>query len=1042
MKIKSVKIQGFRAFEKEENSTFDFTDSNGEVVDFTSVYAPNGYGKTSFYDAVEWGITHQIQRFDRMDDFNNMRKENDHPLLLNNSSKTGKVQIETTTENFENIINNRKVYKKAKAENDYFQSQILSQDLIDTFIKEDRAEKRYEKFLEIDSRLKQYDTAYKKILRLLDYIDEKVTDTNKKISNHSKSLQTEIDFELEFKKFDEINKSIHFLSSNQETIEQIQKETFNRTFHDIITSQVKSRIYSLTNELNAIKEKIAKIRQSREGNPNEHNNIGLTKYIDSKNKLQALETKIKFVKNIIASFEQRDSAKISMENAEKKLIQEQQDKTVLLEIEKKTDTYLALFREIGDHEKSITAFRDSNLKLEKENIDLSSKATQLKNEIEQLQKLLNGQNKLIAELPTQKSSLASVTELIQTLNSELASVTDKIIENEKIKEERNIKISQFDYYENLIDQDLDLLLDYKDIADQKKVIENLIALKVKKSESETELNQFKEKEIQQNRLNTELKSYVTQGLEIISKNQSSECPLCTKQYDSFTELSDKILSNKALDNQLKEIIEKRLDIESKIIQFTEDIESAKENLRQFFKNLKAPLKLESQKALKEINKLLQQRDEKNAAINIAQEKQNEHFRFFNNESDITIFEKNVSENCTQLYKQIDELNGKYNSTNSLINEKNLLLKRNIEEIEILRSQIYKIAALKEFTEVADYFKEKLNSTKVDKVLLDEYKNHLGQDIKKSEKYLVNQKSLLVELDKKVSNYKLDEQISIIDEASNQKEELVQACENFESLINTEFGLQLKEKDVQELGPEFDKLIEGEKKKQGVIEKKLEHYNIIEILKDDCLAATVSQDIQHKINDLKRTIAKYDLAKSKLTEEKNNLVSYLTTTINKFFYTSLINSIYKKIDPHPDYNSIEFNCEFGDNKPRLQIYTTKHDENGKEIKSVPALYFSTAQINILSLSIFLARSLKTINPITKRSVDCIFIDDPIQSMDSINILSFIDLFRGIIVSLGKQLIVSTHEENFHLLLQKKIPKHIFKANYIEFETFGKLKQVST
>jgi exonuclease SbcC len=60
------------------------------------------------------------------------------------------------------------------------------------------------------------------------------------------------------------------------------------------------------------------------------------------------------------------------------------------------------------------------------------------------------------------------------------------------------------------------------------------------------------------------------------------------------------------------------------------------------------------------------------------------------------------------------------------------------------------------------------------------------------------------------------------------------------------------------------------------------------------------------------------------------------------------------------------------------------------------------------------------------------------MDSINILSFIDLFRGITLSLDKQLIVSTHEENFHLLLQKKIPSELFKSKFIEFETFGKIR----
>ena len=61
------------------------------------------------------------------------------------------------------------------------------------------------------------------------------------------------------------------------------------------------------------------------------------------------------------------------------------------------------------------------------------------------------------------------------------------------------------------------------------------------------------------------------------------------------------------------------------------------------------------------------------------------------------------------------------------------------------------------------------------------------------------------------------------------------------------------------------------------------------------------------------------------------------------------------------------------------------------------------------------------------------------MDSINVLSFIDLFRGLTLSLNKQLIVSTHEENFHLLLQKKIPSEFFKSTFIEFETFGRLKE---
>ena len=195
MKIKSVKITGFRAFEKEEDSTFDFT-KNGEIMNFASIYAPNGFGKTSFYDAVEWGITRKIQRFDRMVDFEKVRKENEGPLLLNKSSLSGKVIIETSSQTFENIINKKKVYKdNEKPANKYFQNQILTQDLIDALLKEEKADKRYENFLEIDGNLKKYDSAYKKINRLLEYIkiDRKgLTDTKMEEENRKKREELSI----------------------------------------------------------------------------------------------------------------------------------------------------------------------------------------------------------------------------------------------------------------------------------------------------------------------------------------------------------------------------------------------------------------------------------------------------------------------------------------------------------------------------------------------------------------------------------------------------------------------------------------------------------------------------------------------------------------------------------------------------------------------------------------------------------------------------------------------------------------------------------
>ena len=262
-------------------------------------------------------------------------------------------------------------------------------------------------------------------------------------------------------------------------------------------------------------------------------------------------------------------------------------------------------------------------------------------------------------------------------------------------------------------------------------------------------------------------------------------------------------------------------------------------------------------------------------------------------------------------------------------------------------------------------------------------------------------------------------------------------ESYKNYIQSEFGIEISDKDKLQIEEAFIDLIAEQKQREKQTETKIEKYKIVRILNDACIKATESKIIQDQIEEINGNLKKLGSAEKELNNEKENLKTYLKDNIEAYFYSPLINAIYKKIDPHPDYKEIEFECDFAENKPRLQIYTISLDESGNLLKSVPSLYFSTAQVNILSLSIFLARALKTKDD-KGQSVDCIFIDDPIQSMDSINILSFIDLFRGLTLSLDKQLIVSTHEENFHLLLQKKIPSELFKSTFIEFESFGKLK----
>ena len=189
-------------------------------------------------------------------------------------------------------------------------------------------------------------------------------------------------------------------------------------------------------------------------------------------------------------------------------------------------------------------------------------------------------------------------------------------------------------------------------------------------------------------------------------------------------------------------------------------------------------------------------------------------------------------------------------------------------------------------------------------------------------------------------------------------------------------------------------------------------------------------LQEEFTNVEKLLEQRNRVDVALKEERDKIVDSLKMLINNFFYEDLINSIYRKIDPHPAFKKVEFRADFDSDKPGLNIVVS--DEGGRLIS--PILYFSAAQTNILSLSVFLASALHAKDD-EGNSINVILIDDPIQSMDSINILSTIDLLRSICLQFDKQIIISTHDENFFKLLQRKIPTQILGSKFLQLEKFG-------
>jgi len=60
-KIKTIEIRDFRIYHGKQE--FSFERGSG-LSNLLLIYAPNGFGKTSFFDAVEWCYSNKIRRFE------------------------------------------------------------------------------------------------------------------------------------------------------------------------------------------------------------------------------------------------------------------------------------------------------------------------------------------------------------------------------------------------------------------------------------------------------------------------------------------------------------------------------------------------------------------------------------------------------------------------------------------------------------------------------------------------------------------------------------------------------------------------------------------------------------------------------------------------------------------------------------------------------------------------------------------------------------------------------------------------------------------
>ncbi len=125
---------------------------------------------------------------------------------------------------------------------------------------------------------------------------------------------------------------------------------------------------------------------------------------------------------------------------------------------------------------------------------------------------------------------------------------------------------------------------------------------------------------------------------------------------------------------------------------------------------------------------------------------------------------------------------------------------------------------------------------------------------------------------------------------------------------------------------------------------------------------------------------------------------------------VVQDLFARLAPHPTFNVLSLAHDVYYRKGSTMPYA--EDEQTK-LKINPAIGFSSAQVNVAALCYFIALAFAS----SETDFNFILLDDPLQSMDDVNVLGFSDLCR--FIRREKQLLISTHEDRLGNLLTRKL-----------------------
>ncbi|GBG56584.1 hypothetical protein SPFL3102_00396 [Sporomusaceae bacterium FL31] len=1031
-KIKSIELESFRAYK--EKQIFDFTTSSGKLANLVVLYAPNGFGKTSLYDAVEWSLTGKINRIQG----NRVIKttaDNEKGYILKNkdtSCASGRVKIsdewgesiELRTKQLDarrktdycagDLIRSTSKYLEEISGTNISDTNILSHDKIDAFLLFSLPHERYNtlsKFWDYTSDTEIY-KALQSLNREADTYKATIEEQLIVLDNDIAKLSTpKIDIVTFINQLSDLGVKLLPVEKNPTTL------ALDSFINDCLNNraQVNQRLRDhLANN--------GSIEYLKENYPTYR--LNLVEYKNNLNKHKKLT--------------ELQQKQISITANETLLLQKN---NLLDKIEKDINHYATLVENQTLYAESL---RQINI-IKNENANLTVKISELSKDIQAKTAEQTITDKKIKNLDQDLEILEKNKESIYEQIKKHLYITENLTTNE-------IKVKKYNKLLQLRDEKIYRLQrtirNYKSILNKNQddysldeILQKLFPELINQVNSHKDIILAKNdqlKNLQKNfndygQLGSDLNNIIKSGKVFIEKVKCSTCPLCHAEYSNFEQLIDKV--NRSIPDFLS------LDLKSKEIDIVKiDINNLTEELSIYYEKIRELLK----EATRKHEEILEKLQLKNAKTEHKKHKIiNINFSWSN---DLETLKNNFS----MLSVEIEEINQK-----SIDQIKELITAR-IHSVLTKKAQFLDIMKQLEIdinikTEESKNYSEIISSNKItlDKIeanpeyltikhLLEELQIQFDpaiissrlDNMKKTQVDLVGEctklKNLILVFKKDLEKYPIDQLNNLISSENQNKLEKESWINYYQQKYYEISGIRLDDitlANLEEFSLSLANKVHECELSINLIDKITEQVEYIKKNNQRLEKEQEKHQKQIELTTIKKTLLKLNIT-------KNNTQELILNKVNKAFNLDVINEIYSRIDPHPDLKLVKFRPTFNNERPELEIYGEKSNEE----LTHPILYFSSAQIDILSLSIFLAQAL---NP-GRSQLNTIFMDDPINHMDSINVLSFIDLLRTITTTLDRQVILSTHNENLYKLIQRKIDPLYYSSKFIELSSYGKLK----